>query len=190
MASSGAFYFGGIHLPSQEKAEKVKQLKKWFEKADSLLVLHYKGLAVSEASELRGVLKDYDVDLRVLKNTLTRIALSGTSRESLIPFVDGPIAVVFVRGDAAGVARAVRRFSRGRGELFFQGGMIDQTVLTAEQVNRIASLPPREVLLAQLVGQAASPLSGLVGLCAGPVRKMLAVFEAIAEQKEKEPAAV
>ncbi|MCJ7653375.1 MAG: 50S ribosomal protein L10, partial [Actinobacteria bacterium] len=60
----------------------------------------------------------------------------------------------------------------------------------AEQVNRIASLPPREVLLAQLVGQAASPLSGLVGVCTGPVRKMLAVFKAIAEQKEKEPAAV
>jgi|SRR5450756_82633 len=189
MASSGAFYFGGTHLPSQEKKEKVKELKKWFEKADSLLVLHYKGLTVSEANELRSVLKDYDVDLRVLKNTLARIALSGTSRESLVPFVEGPIAVVFVRGEAAGVARAVREFSRGRSDLFFQGGMIGEMVLSAEQVSSIASLPSREVLLARAVGRAASPLSGLVGVCAGPVRKMLAVFAALAEKNGKEPAA-
>ena len=176
-------------MPSQEKAEKVKQLKKWFEKADSLLVLHYKGLTVSEADELRGVLKDYDVDMRVLKNTLTRIALSGTARESLVPFVDGPIAVVFVKGEAAGVARAVREFSRGRSDLFFQGGMIGDMVLSAEQVGSIASLPSKEVLLAQAVGRVASPLSGLVGVCAGPVRKMLGVLAALVEKKEKEPAA-
>jgi large subunit ribosomal protein L10 len=188
MASSGAFYFGGTHLPNQEKKERVKQLKKWFEKADSLLVLHYKGLAVSEANELRGILKDYDVDLRVLKNTLTRIALSGTSRESLIPFVDGPIAVVFVRGEAAGVARAVREFSRGRSDLFFQGGMMGDMLLSAEQVSSIASLPSKEVLLGQAVGRAAGPLSGFVGVCAGPVRQMLAVFTALAERKEREPA--
>ena len=175
-------------MPSQEKKEKVKQLKKWFEKADSLLVLHYKSLTVSEANDLRGILKDYDVDLRVLKNTLTRIALSGTSRESLVPFVEGPVAVVFIRGEAAGVARAVREFSRGRTDLFFQGGMIGETVLSAEQVSTIASLPSREVLLAQALGSAAGPLSGLVGVCAGPVRKMLAIFNALAE-KGKEPAA-
>ena len=61
-------------------------------------------------------------------------------------------------------------------------------VLSAEQVSSIASLPSREVLLAQVVGRAASPLSGLVGVCAGPVRKMLGVFGALAEKKEKEPA--
>ena len=176
-------------MPSQEKKEKVKQLKWWFEKADSLLILHYKGLTVSEANELRGVLKDYDVDMRVLKNTLTRIALSGTARESLVPFVDGPIAVVFVKGEAAGVARAVREFSRGRSDLFFQGGMIGDMVLSAEQVGSIASLPSKEVLLAQAVGRVASPLSGLVGVCAGPVRKMLGVLAALVEKKEKEPAA-
>jgi large subunit ribosomal protein L10 len=189
MASSGAFYFGGTQLPSQDKKEKVKQLKKWFEKADSLLVLHYKGLTVSEANELRSVLKNHDVDLRVLKNTLTRIALSGTAHESLIPFVDGPVAVVFIRGEATAVARAVMEFSRGRNDLFFQGGMIGDMVLSADQVSSIASLPSREVLLAQAVGRVASPLSGLVGVCAGPVREMLAVFAAVAREKEKEPAA-
>jgi large subunit ribosomal protein L10 len=189
MASSGAFYFGGTHLPSHENKEKVKQLKKWFEKADSLLIIHYKGLSVSEANELRSVLKGYDVDLRVLKNTLTRIALSGTSRESLIPFIDGPIAVVFVGSEAARVARAVSEFSRGRSDLFFRGGMIGEMVLSAEQVGTIAFLPPREVLLAQAVGRAASPLSGFVGVCAGPVRKMVTVFAALADKKEKELAA-
>jgi large subunit ribosomal protein L10 len=176
-------------LPSQEKKERVKQLKRWFEKADSLLVLHYKGLSVSEATELRSVLKGYDVDLRVLKNTLTRIALSGTERESLIPFVDGPVAVVFAKGDAAGVARAVQEFSRGRSDLYFQGGMIGDMVVSAEQVSSIASLPSKEVMLAQAVGRAAGPLAGLVGVCEGPVRNMLGVFAAIARKKEEEPVA-
>jgi large subunit ribosomal protein L10 len=175
-------------LPSQEKKERVKQLKKWFEKADSILVLHYKGLTVSEANELRGILKDYDVDLRVLKNTLTRIALAGTPHESLVPFVDGPIAVLFVRGESAGVARAVREFSRGRSELFFQGGMMGDILLSAEQVSSIASLPSKEVLLGQAVGRVAGPLYGIVGVCAGPVRNMLAVLTAVSERKEREPA--
>lgn len=175
-------------MPSQEKKEKVKQLKKWFEKADSFLVLHYRGLTVSEANELRSVLKAYDVDLRVLKNSLTRIALSGTERERLIPFVDGPSAVVFVRGEATDVARAVLEFSRGRSELFFQGGMMGDAVLSAEQVNSIAALPSKEVLLAQAVGRAAAPLSGLVGVCVGPVRSMLGVFAAMAREKEREQA--
>lgn len=177
-------------MPSQEKKEKVTQLKKWFEKMDSLLVLHYKGLKVSEANELRGILAQYDVDLRVLKNTLTRIALTGTPQEGLIPLIDGPAAVVFMRDDPAAVAKSINEFARGRQDLYFQGGLLQGKILDGKQVDTLATLPAREVLFGQLLGQVAAPLSGVVGVTAGPLRKFLGVLQALAAQKESEPAAV
>lgn len=177
-------------MPSQEKKEKVKQITKWFEKSDSLLVLHYKGLKVSEANELREQIRGMDSELRVLKNTLTRIALADTPREELVPLFDGPVAVVFVKEDPAPVARALRDFSRGRQEFYLLGGMLEGHVLSGKQVEAFAMLPPRDVLVAQALGRVAAPLSGMVGVLAGPIRKMLGVMQAVVSKKEAEAPSV
>lgn len=177
-------------MPSTEKKEKVKQIKKWFAGTDALLVLHYKGLTVSEANELRQTVTGQGAQMRVLKNTLTRIALADTEHEPLVPLIDGPVAVVFVKEDAASLARLIRDFAKGRKDFYFQGGMLGPRVLDGKQVDTLAMLPSREVLLAQAIGQAAAPLSGLAGVAAGPIRKMLALFKAVAEKKGAEaPAA-
>lgn len=176
-------------MPSQEKKEKVKQIKKWFAGTDALLVLHYKGLTVSEATELRTTISGQGADMRVLKNTLTRIALADTEHAGLVPLIDGPIAVVFVKEDPASLARVIRDFTRGRKDLYFQGGMLGSRVLDGKQVDTFAMLPSREVLLAQAIGQAAAPLSGMVGVAAGLIRKMLTLFKAVAEKKGPEPGA-
>jgi len=170
-------------VPSQEKKEKVKQIKKWFEQSDSLLVLHYRGLKVSEANELRGQVKGMNSELRVLKNTLARIALAGTPNEGLATMLDGPVAVVFVREDPAPVARSLRDFARGRDDFYLLGGMLEGRVLTGGEVEAFALLPPREVLVGMALGSVASPLSGLVGVMAGPLRKMLGVMQAITDKK-------
>ncbi len=171
-------------VPSQEKKERVKQIKKWFEQADSLLVLHYRGLKVSEANELRGQVKGMNSELRVFKNTLARIALAGTPNEGLAAMLEGPVAVVFVREDPAPVARSLRNFARGRDDFYLLGGMLEGRVLTGREVEAFALLPPREVLVGMALGCVASPLSGLVGVTAGPLRKMLGVMQAIADQLE------
>jgi len=173
-------------MPSLENKEKVKQIKKWFEKTDSLLVLHYKGLKVSEATELRSILAGYDVDLRVLKNTLTRIALTEVSRQDIVPLIEGPVAVVFIRDDPVAVARAVKDFSRGRADLYLQGGMLEGMALNAGQANSLADLPSKQVLLARLVGQLAAPLSGMVRAVSEPVRKMMGVLTALREKREEQ----
>jgi large subunit ribosomal protein L10 len=167
-------------VPNQEKKDKVKQIKKWFEKADSLLVLHYRGLKVSEANELRKQISGLEGELRVLKNTLTRIALADTPREELVPLFEGPVAVVFMNDDPAPVARAIRDFARGRQEFFLLGGMLEGRVLTGKEVEAFAMLPTREVLVAIALGRLASPLSGLVNVMAGPIRQLLGVLEAVA----------
>lgn len=176
-------------MPSQEKKERVKSIKKWFSDADSLFVLHYTGLRVSEANELRNILSDFNVELRVLKKTLTKIALVDTEHEQLEPLLQGPIAVVFVKDDPAAVARAIRDFSRESPGLFFQGGMLESKMLDRKQVEWLSTLPPREVLIGQLIGQVRSPIAGLVGLCSAPTREMLGVMSAIARNKEEKTAA-
>lgn len=184
MASREAFCFGGTrNVPSQEKIDKVSQIEKWFEKTDSLLVLRYRGLSVSEANELRGQVSGLSGELRVLKNTLTRIAIADTGKEGIAEFMDGPVAVVFTNDDPAPLARVVRDFSKGRKEFFLLGGLLEGRVLDAGQVESFAMLPPREVLIARMLGQMKSPLAGAVGVCAGPIRKLLGLFSAIVESR-------
>jgi large subunit ribosomal protein L10 len=180
-------------VPSQEKKDRVKQIKKWFEKSDSLLVLRYKGLNVTEANELRIQVKGMNSELRVLKNTLTRIALEDTPNQDLVPMLDGPVAVVFVHQDPVPVAKTLREFSKGRKDFYLLGGMLDGHLLSGKEVEAYAVLPSREVLLAQALGTAAAPLSAFVSVLAGPIRKLIGLMQALAdrapETAEEAPAA-
>jgi large subunit ribosomal protein L10 len=121
-------------MPSRDKKEKVKQIKKWFDKSESLLVLHYKGLSVSEANELRVALSGMDCELRVVKNTLTRIALADSPKEGMTPLIDGPVAVAFVNENPAAVAKVIRDFGKGREEFYLRGGLLEGRVLDGKQV--------------------------------------------------------
>ena len=171
-------------MPSRDKKEKVKQIKKWFNKSESLLVLHYKGLSVSEANELRVALSGMDCELRVVKNTLTRIALADSPKEGVTPLIDGPVAVAFVNEDPAAVAKVIRDFGKGRQEFYLRGGLLEGRVLDGKQVEAFAALPTREVLLSQLVGVVQAPLSRMIGTVVAPARKMLGLFQALAATKE------
>ena len=170
-------------MPSLYKKERVKQIKKWFDASDSLLVLNYKGLSVSEANDLRVTLTGMDSQLRVVKNTITRIAIADSDKEGIAPLIDGPVAVVFVNQDPAAVAKTIRDFGKGRQEFYLRGGLLEGRVLDGKQVEAFAALPSREVLLAQLVGMVQAPLARVVGAVAAPARKMLGLFKALESEK-------
>jgi large subunit ribosomal protein L10 len=179
-------FLGVDEVPSKEKIEKVKQIRKWFDSADSLIVMHYVGLKVSEAAEIRAQIKGGGNELRVLKNTLTKIALDGTDKSALTDVIDGPTAVVFVNEDLAGTARILKEFSKGRKGIYFQGGMLGSRLLNAGDVDSISTLPPRDVLLAQMAGLISGQLSGIVSIVVAPARKMLSLMRALSDKLERE----
>jgi large subunit ribosomal protein L10 len=116
---------------------------------------------VPQAADVRTRLRDADASFRVVKNTLTERAADEAGVESLKPLLEGPTALMFVRGDAALAAKAIATFNRETQLLTFKGGLLEGDAVDVEQIVAISRLPAREVLYGQLVGVVASPITGL-----------------------------
>ena len=168
---------------NESKVEKVRLLQAKFADAKAAVLSDYCGLNVQEMSELRGMLRQADVELHVVKNTLARRAVESTHLEPLGEYVKGPVAVALTLDDAVGMAKVLSDYSRKEPKLDIRVGMVEGRVLTAQQLAQVAALPPREVLLAQMLGAMQNPLSGLVGVLHGTLRKLLYALVAIKEAK-------
>ena len=168
---------------NQTKVEKVKFLQAKFEDAKAAVLSDYCGLNVQEMSELRGMLREADVELHVVKNTLARRAVESTHLKPLAEYVKGPIAVALTLDDAVGMAKVLTGYSKKEPKLDIRAGVVEGRVLTGEQLAQVAALPPREVLLAQMLGAMQNPLTGLVGVLHGTLRQLLYALVAIKEAK-------
>jgi large subunit ribosomal protein L10 len=174
----------------EQKAAVIEEITVQIKESEAVFAVDYRGITVVQAAELRGKLRDADATLRVVKNTLTERAADSAGVEALKPLLEGPTALTFVRGDAAGAAKAVADFARATSLLPFKGGVMSGVALTPEQVVAIARLPSRDVLNAQLVNIVASPLTGLVTSLSNLISGLARQLSQIAEQKEAEaPAA-
>lgn len=170
----------------EEKKERVARIKDWFEDTDSVILINYRGVTVHDANVFRGELKSNGAVLRVLKNTMTRIALTGTEKEKLMDYFEGPMAAVFIEGDPLVAARLVSDFAKGKEGVKVRGGILEQRMVTGEQIRSLSRLPSRERLIAILVGGIASPLTGLVTVLTGVARSLVTVLRAIADRKPPE----
>ena len=168
---------------NEAKLEKVRFLEAKFTDAKAAVLSDYCGLNVQEMSELRGMLRQADVELHVVKNTLARRAVESTHLKPLAEYVKGPIAVALTLDDAVGMAKVLSDYSKKEPKLDLRVGMVEGRVLTAEQLAQVANLPPREVLLAQMLGAMQNPLAGLVGVLHGTLRQLLYALVAIKEAK-------
>ncbi len=174
----------------EQKAAVIDEITAQIQESDAIFAVDYRGISVAQIAELRGRLRESDASLRVVKNTLTERAADGAGMEALKPLLAGPTALTFVRGDAAGAAKAVADFTRLTTLLPFKGGIMNGQALTPEQVVAIARLPSRDVLNAQLVNIVASPLTGLVTSLSNLISGLARQLSQVAEQKEAEaPAA-
>ena len=145
-----------------QKAAVVDRLAGQLESADAVFAIDYRGLSVKQAVDLRASLKDADAQFQVAKNTLTERAAEKAGAESIRALLEGPTALTFVNGDVAVAAKALATFRRQNGVLEFKGGQLGAEALTVEQIESLARLPARDVLMQQFVGVAASPITGLV----------------------------
>ena len=165
-----------------QKAAVIEELAGELKSAEAVFAVDYRGISVSDAAELRGRLRDSETVFRIVKNSLTERASDAAGTEALKPMLEGPTALAFVRGDAALAAKALNDAARTLGTLEFKGGLLSGDPLTAEDVQKIARLPARDVLHGQLVGTIAAPLSGLVRTLNALIAGLAVQLGQIAEQ--------
>ncbi|MFZ1997516.1 MAG: 50S ribosomal protein L10, partial [Solirubrobacteraceae bacterium] len=144
-----------------QKTAVVDEIAGQIQEAEAIFAVDYRGISVDQVAELRTKLRAADARFRVVKNSLSERAADKAGMDTLKPMLIGPTALAFVKGDAAMAAKALNDTARQLNLLEFKGGVLNGSVLSAEDVRSIARLPAREVLYAQLVATVAAPLTGL-----------------------------
>jgi len=170
-------------MPTEAKRETVAALKEQLSASTTLIVSEYRGLKVTEIAEIRRSLRKQDVSYRVVKNRLMRIAATESGNDALASMLEGPTAIAFGTGDEAVVAKAVLDATRAYKIVQVKGAILGSRAIDADGVNRLATLPPRDVLLAQIAGAIAAPLATLAGLFDAPLRDVAGGIGALADQR-------
>ena len=176
--------------PRPEKVAVVAEVRERLEGADAALLTEYRGLNVKALADLRRQLRPAGGDYKVYKNTLVRFAVRELGADDLEALLTGPTAITFVTGDAAAVAKTLRDYARTNQALVVKGGMLGTKVLTAADVQALADLPSRDVLLAQVAGAFQAPLTKLAGLLQALPRNFAYGLKALIDQSGAGGAAV
>ena len=173
-------------MPTAQKEETIERLRARLDGARCLYVTDFTGLDVASMTELRARLTDARVEYLVVKNTLARRALSEGPFAALAEHMTGPNAFAVSRDDVVTAAKILTDFAKERERPRIKGGVIEGQVISLEEIRRIASLPPREQLLAEIVGHARAPIAGLVFVLHGLLAKFVRTVEAVRVQREAE----
>jgi large subunit ribosomal protein L10 len=168
-------------LPTRQKVRTVAELTGQLSRARLVIVTDYRGLTVADLQTFRGNLRPSGGEFHIAKNTLTRIAAGNAGMEGLDPLLEGPSALVFAFEDPVQTAKAVTDFVRSSRVLAVKGGVMGDRVVSAADVDAIATLPSREELQAKLLGMLVSPLSRTLGVLSGPSRSIVQVINARSE---------
>lgn len=172
-------------MPRPEKTAVVEEIRTKLTEADAAVLTEYRGLGVSALAELRGTLRPANTEYKVFKNTLARRAVEEAGLTDLLPLLEGPVAIAFVRGDAVMAAKALREFGRTNPALVVKGGLLGPRTLTAGDIDALAQVAPREVLLTQIAGTFQAPLTKAAGLFQAFTRNFAYGVAALIDQKSQ-----
>jgi large subunit ribosomal protein L10 len=175
--------------PRPDKVAIVEEITAKLNNSVAVFVSEYRGLKVSQMANLRTPLRAAGAEHKVYKNTLARRAATDAGYETLNEYLLGPTALTFVTGDSVAAAKALLDQSRATPMLVIKGGVLGTTPMTADDVKALASLPSREVLLAQLAGAFQAPLVKTAGLLQALPRNFAYGLSALIEQKAAAEAA-
>ena len=172
-------------MKREKKQETVKKAEKTIGDAKVAVVTDYRGMTVADMNKLRRKLKEAGVEYRVVKNNLAAIAAKNAGKEGLKDLLVGPSAVAFGYADEVAAARVLTEYIRmTKPPLSIRGGMLQTRVLTADEVTVLAAMPPREFMVARVVGQMKSPLYMLVTVLNGNLAGLTRVLQARKQQLE------
>lgn len=169
-----------------EKIDAVADLKSLFEAAGSFFVTDYQGLNVADMTVLRKNLRDNKVKYLIAKNTLLKLAAKGAGVAPIDEHLNGPTAVAFTSEDPSTAAKILHESFKAKERPRMKVFVVDNQVFAGTEISRLAELPPREILLSQLVSAVEAPLSNLVSSLDGFFRQLVGAIDALAEKRKSE----
>jgi large subunit ribosomal protein L10 len=171
-------------MPTEAKRETIDSLRAELDSSRTMIVSEYRGLKVKDISEIRRALRKQNVSYRVVKNRLMRIAAKDNiAADALSSLLVGPTAIAF-GADESGTAKAVLDAVRPYSKIVkITGGVLGSSRIDTESVTRLATLPSREVLLAEALGAITAPMATVAGLFDAPLRDVVGLFQALADKR-------
>jgi large subunit ribosomal protein L10 len=167
-----------------QKKKVIQEILEKIEKAQSVVLVDYRGLNVEEVSELRNKYREAGVEYKVYKNNMMKFAFKEAGLEAFNENLKGPNAVAFSYDDAISAAKVSSEFAKTNEKLEIKAGIVDGDIIDVDGVKALASIPSREVLIAKVLGSLNAPITGFVNVLQGNMRNLVYALNQIAEQKE------
>ena len=174
-------------MPREKKVRIIDELQEVFSECSIGILTDYRGLSTAEITGLRRALRKSEIKYRVVKDTLARLAAERAGKDELVNLLEGPVAIAFGYGDMTEPARILAEHIRtSKTSLSIKGGFLSDRVLTLSDVETLATLPSKEILLGKVLGGMQSPIVALVSCLTSPMRGVAAVLQARMKQLEGE----
>ncbi len=174
-------------MVTQANIDEVSRLKEDFTKATSAVFANFSGVNAVDMTLLRKELRDSDTRLKVVKNTLAKIAAEGTDFQAATDFFEGPVSVALGFGeDISAPAKTLLEFAKKNKDLDIIGGLVDGSLMDKAGVKSLADMPPKPVVQSMLLNVLQAPARNFVGVLEGSARKFMYVLSAIAEKRKEE----
>jgi large subunit ribosomal protein L10 len=173
-------------MPRPDKVAVVDEVRQRLTDSTATVLTEYRGLSVDELADLRARLRGTDASYRVVKNTLTRLAVRDAGLDIPDDLLLGPTAITFCAGDPIATAKVLRAFSREHPELVIKGGLLEGRLLDAEETTRLADLESREELLSRLAGMMQAIIAKPARLAQANLTKFAQLLAALQEKRAGE----
>ena len=169
----------------QERTKKIEMLENEFRGAGGIYLTDINRINVENVTKLRVNFRKKGIKYLVVKNTLARIACERCGKKDLVPFLNGTVGVAFAKSEPLSPAKIIKDFQKDNKDLLgIKVAFVDGTLFNMQDALRLADIPPREVLLAQLLGCLQAPMANLAGTLSGVLSKFAGTIEALKNQKE------
>jgi len=170
-------------LPTQQKIEEVAALKDRLERSTIVVGTSYRGLTVKELQNLRRKLREGGIEVRVIKNTLLKLAAEAAGKAEVSQIADGPTAIAIAYDDIIAAAKAISDYAGQAPAAFKIGnGYLDGTIINADGIKELTKIPPRPVLIAQFMGAMQAPLANFVALMDAPLQEFTLLLQALLQE--------
>lgn len=168
----------------EKKEQVVSEIRELIDNSKSVIVVNYQGINVETDTELRKIMRENNIQYKVLKNTMVELAMKDKNAEDFVQYLDGPNAFAF-GADETSAAKVIKKFIADKKKMEIKGGFVDGTVYNASQVIALADMPSKEELIAKLLGSLKSPVSNLVYVlhALSPTTKFTYMVKALADKK-------